>query len=102
MIDGSSPGEPSFAPISPGGRRSALLAAQEVPRSPSRCSGLDRSGAEAMVLAAIDEAPVVLRAQALLRREPGGLERAASADPRSAWDDWIRAQLGPGPERDAP
>lgn len=71
-------------------------------RSPARCSGVDRSGAEALVLAAIDEAPVVLRAQALLRRDPRDLERAASADPASPWDAWIRSQLSPTPDRDAP
>ncbi len=71
-------------------------------RSPSRCEGVDRAGAEAAVLASLDEAPVVLRAQALLRRDPGGLDRASGADPRSPWDAWLRSQLSPRTGRVSP
>lgn len=71
-------------------------------RSPSRCEGVDRAGAEAAVLASLDEAPVVLRAQALLRRDPGGLDRASAADPRSPWDAWLRSQLSPNAGRVTP
>ncbi len=71
-------------------------------RSPSRCEGADRAGVEAAVLASLDEAPVVLRAQALLRRDPAALDRASVADPRSPWDPWLRARIGPNTGRVTP
>lgn len=62
-------------------------------RSSVQCAGGEQVAAESAVRAAADEAPVVLRAQAWLNRDPAALDRASAADPRSPWDAWIRAQL---------
>jgi hypothetical protein len=64
-------------------------------RTPAGCTGADVEAAAGVVRASVDEAPVVLRAQALLARDPSGLDRAADADPRSPWDPWVRAQISP-------
>ncbi len=71
-------------------------------RSPAGCAEVGRAADEAAVLTAVDEAPVVLRAQALLRRDSSALDRAAEADPRSPWDAWIRARLAAPADPGAP